>query len=372
MITAETVNAIALSMLFFNRPERLRQVYDRVGSASAIVEAADHLRDLVPDLNVSAFAIDKAELQQKIEAAKREADFIDKHQMQCLTPDSPHYPTRLREVCADAPIVLYYCGSANLNAPRVISIVGTRQSTEYGRDMVDNICAELAACFPDLLVVSGLAYGTDINAHRAALANGLPTVGVLAHGLDRIYPTVHRNTAAKMLSQGGLITEFPIGTRPEGHNFLRRNRIIAALSEATLVIESKFRGGSLYTAQLALDYGLTVMACPGRATDVNSEGCNNLINNSSAAMLTSAADVVRALGWQVKKPKLQDLPTLFDLNLSGEERMIYDCLDAEGVHTNTVIERSQLPIPRVMAVLSELEFRGVVRQLPGSKWRKLQ
>ena len=213
-MNAEIVNAIALSMMFFNKADRLKQVYERVGSASAIIDAADHLDDIINDLNVKAFSIDKEELKLHLEHAHKEAEYLETHQMKCLTMDSPLYPARLKEVCPDAPLALFYCGNANLNSPHTLSIVGTRHSTEYGRDMTEKLCEELAALYPDLLVVSGLAYGTDINAHRAALSNGLNTVGVLAHGLDRIYPSVHRNTAAKMFHQGGLITEFPIGTTP--------------------------------------------------------------------------------------------------------------------------------------------------------------
>jgi len=371
MASAETINAIALSMMFSNRPERLKLVYEQVGSATGIVNAADHLQDIMPDMNVCAFSIDTDKLKQFQDTAQKEAEYLEKHHMECLTPDMEAYPTRLFNACPDAPIALYFCGNANLNATHILSIVGTRDSTEYGRDVVNALCKELSQMIPDLLIVSGLAYGTDVNAHRAALDYNVPTVGVLAHGLDRIYPTVHRNTAARMITQGGLLTEFPANTTPGRFNFLRRNRIIAGLSHGTLVVESKYKGGSLATARLARDYGLRVMACPGRASDSVSEGCNNLIKSNTAAMVTSARDVVQELGWQPVNNLTEALPSLFDVELSTEEQMVFNKLESEGQHINQIVESSGFSISMVMSILSELEFQGLVRQLPGSKWRKI-
>ncbi|MBR1917269.1 MAG: DNA-processing protein DprA [Bacteroidaceae bacterium] len=369
MTTSEQISSMALAMMFSSRGKQLRQLYQRAGSAATIVEHADRLHEIAPDINLNVFSIDTALLAQYIAKAQTEAQFAADHGISILTLDSPRYPARLREVCPDAPLALYYRGNAELNATHILSIVGTRRSTDYGRHMVQSICAELARWYPDLLIVSGLAYGTDINAHRAALDNQLSTVGVLAHGLDTLYPSSHRNTATRMLNSGGLLTEYPTATRPDGHNFLHRNRLIAGIAEATLIVESRERGGSLTTARIANEYGLSVMACPGRATDEASIGCNRLIHNNGAALVTSAADIVRTLCWQVPQHNAPATPSLFDNNLSSEEQIVYRQLTNEPRHFADIVNATQLPVPTILATLSELEFRQLALQLPGSKWR---
>lgn len=371
MINNEAISAMALSMMFPHRQVGLRQLYDRAGSAANIVENASRLHQILPDLNPRTFNIDPADMIHFIQMAKSEALYLEDHEIQCIPLNSPLYPTRLREVCPDAPIVLYYKGTVSLNSPHIISIVGTRNSTEYGRDMTDNLISELAAACPDLIVVSGLAYGTDINAHRAALNNKVATIGVLAHGLDRVYPSRHNYEAQRMILSGGLLTEFPHNTPPETYHFLQRNRIIAALAQGTIVVESKEKGGSLNTAQLALDYNLSVMACPGRANEPYSAGCNKLIRNQTATLITSATDVIETLGWTQPKTILQPQPTLFDDDLSGEERHLMQYINTEGRHISLIAAESGISIPTLMSLLPELEFRGLLRQLPGAKWRKV-
>ena len=371
MTPSEQISCIALSIMFRTHGRQLLELYRHAGSAAAIVSHADNLQAIVPDLNPQAFLIDETALSEALRRAEGEVEFAQKHDISILTPTDAAYPTRLLNVCPDAPLALFYRGNADLNAVHTLAVVGTRRSTQYGLDMVNAICSDLAAFFPDLLIVSGLAYGTDINAHRAALDNNLPTVGVLAHGLDTIYPALHRNTAARMVNRGGLITEYPTLTRPDGLNFLHRNRIIAGIAEATLVVESRERGGSLTTARLANEYSLTVMACPGRATDQTSVGCNRLIQTNSAALVTSAADIVRTVGWQVPKQAAAPLPSMFDEELNAEERIVFNTLTDEPRHFSYIVSISGLPVPTVLSVLSELEFRGLARQLPGSNWRKL-
>lgn len=371
MNKTEVLNCVALSMLFANQGRQLLELYKRAGSATSIVQHATNLQTVVPDFNPQAFLIEEKGLKESLDRAARELEFAEKHGIAILTPDNPSYPKRLLEVCDDAPLALYHKGNTNLNATHSLSIVGTRTCTEYGRDMVNNIASELAKYFPELLIVSGLAYGTDINAHRAALDNNLPTVAVLAHGLDKIYPSVHRNTAQRMMEQGGLLTEFHSFTKMEPSYFLQRNRLIAGISEATLVVESKERGGALTTARCANDYNLTVMACPGRATDLASVGCNQLIATNRAVLVTSAIDIVRTLGWKVPKDQLQILPSFFDDDLSSEERMVLNALQTEPIHISSLLTTTGMSAPTVMAALSELEFRGIVRQLPGAMWRKV-
>ena len=367
----EVLNCVALSMMLANRGRQLLELYQRAGSATAIVEHAANLQEIVPDLNPQAFLIDEKELKDSLDRAVREVEFAEKHDIVILTPDNEAYPARLLEVCTDAPLALYHKGNTNLNAVHSLAIVGTRTSTEYGRDMVDNIISELAKYFPELLIVSGLAYGTDINAHRVSLDNKLPTVALLAHGLDRIYPSVHRNTAQRMVQQGGLLTEYPSFTKMEPTYFLQRNRLIAGIAEATLVVESKERGGALTTARYANEYNLTAMACPGRASDLASVGCNRLIATNRAVLITSAADIVRTLGWEVPKEKVQALPSFFDDDLTTEERMVLNTLKDEPTHLSALLADTGLSAPTVMAALSELEFRNIVRQLPGAQWRKV-
>ncbi|MBP5359941.1 MAG: DNA-processing protein DprA [Bacteroidaceae bacterium] len=372
MTSNETLNCVALAMMFANRSRQLLELYQRVGSATAIVENASDLQAIAPDLNPQAFLIDEGNLKSFLDRATREMEFAEKYGVDILTPDNCAYPKQLLEVCVDAPLALYHKGNTNLNPNHSLAIVGTRASTEYGRDMVEAIISELARYFPDLLIVSGLAYGIDINAHRAALENNLPTVALLAHGHDRIYPSTHRNTAERMMQNGGLLTEFPSFTKMEPIYFLQRNRLIAGIAEATLVVESKERGGALTTARYANEYSLTVMACPGRANDPSSIGCNRLIATNRAALVSSAADIVSTLGWEIPKEKLQTQPTLFDDDFTTEERMVYNALRTEPTHLSTLLTSTGMSAPTVMSTLSELEFRGLVRQLPGTQWRKLK
>lgn len=213
------------------------------------------------------------------------------------------------------PYTFYYKGTADLDAVRIISIVGTRHATEYGRAVTEELVQTLSLSFPDLLIVSGLAYGIDVCAHRSALRTGLPTVGVLAHGLDRIYPPAHRSTAVEMLQRGGgLLSDFPSGTEPDKPNFVKRNRIVAGLADATIVIESAEKGGSLITADIAFSYGRDVYAFPGRVSDLHSKGCNALIRQNKAGLITSATDLISALCWDVEK-KAAPVPVQAELFL---------------------------------------------------------
>ena len=230
--------------------------------------------------------------------AEQEMEFVEKNRLSCLTLKDEAYPSRLRE-CEDAPIVLFFKGNTDFNRLHVIDMVGTRRATDYGKQFCADFLRDLAVLCPDVLVVSGLAYGIDIHAHRAALANHLPTVAVLAHGLDRIYPYVHRKTAIDMLAQGGLLTEFLTGTNPDKHNFVSRNRIVAGMSDATIVVESAAKGGSLITAELAEGYHRDCFAVPGRVTDESSIGCNRLIRDNKAALIQSAEEFVQIMGWAV-------------------------------------------------------------------------
>lgn len=372
MYTQETLNALTLALMFPNKLAKLCELYRKAGSATVIVDNAASLQDILPDFNPSAFPIDANMLVSCREKAKKELEYMETHSARCLTPDMPDYPQRmLLDDCSDFPLALFYSGNADLNALHIISVVGTRHSTPYGFDIIQNLMEDLSVAFPDLLVISGLAYGTDINAHRAALRFGLPTVGVLAHGLDMLYPQIHRHTATQMLSHGGLLTEYPTGSKPFSFSFLNRNRLIASASDATIVVESKEHGGALTTARCAVTYNRPVFAFPGRITDEASRGCNAIIRKNEAEIITCGRDLVESLNWQPTAKKPAPLPSLFDQELTGEEKAVYELLGDEPVHISLLAAHLPLPIQKIMQILSDLEFRDFVASLPGSRWRKV-
>lgn len=305
--------------------------------------------------------------------AEQELVFLQKNHIQCLTFHDEAYPSRLRE-CEDAPVVLFYKGNADLNALHIINMVGTRHATDYGTQLCTTFLRDLKALCPDVLVVSGLAYGIDINAHRSALDNDLPTVGVLAHGLDRIYPSLHRKTAVEMLDKGGLLTEFPVGTTPDKHNFISRNRIVAGMCDATIVVESAAKGGSLITAELAESYHRDCFAFPGRVTDEYSKGCNQLIRDSKASLLLSAEDLVEAMGWTLDSHpvKAENVQRSLFLELTEEEQKVVHTLEKQGnLQINTLVVETDIPVHKMSAILFELEMKGAVRVLAGGVYQLL-
>jgi len=299
--------------------------------------------------------------------------FVEKKGVRVLTLHDDNYPQRLRE-CEDAPLVLFTCGSAKLNAKRIISVVGTRKCSEYGREMCHSLIADLKCQCPDVLVVSGLAYGIDICAHRAALENSMSTVGVLAHGLDMIYPSMHRQTAIDMIRQGGgLLTEYLTGTRPEKMNFVRRNRIVAGLCDACIVVESAEKGGSLITAELALDYNRDVFAFPGRTYDEQSKGCNALIRRHQATLITCAADLTELMGWadtQAKASTPQAIQKELFPDLTEEEQALLNTLkNVDDKHINQIAIDANIPYSRASMILFDLEMKGLIRALGGARYK---
>lgn len=273
------------------------------------------------------------------------------------------YPAALKE-CVDAPVVLFVRGElSSLNRKRMLSIVGTRNITLYGKQITEKLVCDLAASVPDAVIVSGLAYGVDVAAHEAALKAGLSTVGVLGHGLDMIYPYKHSAVASRMQSSGALVSEYPLGTGPERYNFVGRNRIIAGLSQATLVVESAEKGGSLITAGLAVGYDRDVLAIPGRVGDVYSSGCNHLIRTNRAVMVTSAQEIVETLGWDsrtAEKPMLQfeepDLP---------DDPLLRIIASEGSVQINDLARKAGLEVSEVAAALFDYELDGYIVALPG-------
>ena len=340
-----------------------------LGSASAIFRHRKELKELIPE--VSEKLIKALDSPEAFHRAEQELEFAEKNQIQCLTLNDASYPSRLRE-CEDAPLALFYRGNTPLNAQKVISIVGTRHATRYGEELCSSFMQDLVNLCPDTLIISGLAYGIDIHAHRAALQQDFPTVGVLAHGLDRIYPSAHRKTAIEMMNHGGLLTEFMSGTNPDRQNFVKRNRIVAGMSDATIIVESAAKGGALITAELAESYHRDCFAFPGRTTDIYSAGCNELIKNNRASLILSAEDFVNAMGWNSthRKPKEAVQRELF-LDLSNEEKNIVNLLQEspEGIQINTLVVKANIPINRMSPLLFELEMKGVVRTLAGGVYQ---
>lgn len=306
-------------------------------------------------------------------SATNEISFIRKNNITPLFFTDADYPQRLLE-CDDAPLMLYYKGNTSLQVPRVVSIVGTRHATPYGKNFVDTLVRDLADACPDTLIVSGLAYGVDVAAHRAALRYGLPTVGVLAHGLNTIYPAQHRNTAVEMLGNGGLLTEYTSSQATHRGFFLARNRIVAGLADAVVVVESGIKGGSLFTATIAGDYHRDVFALPGRVGDISSMGCNNLIRQNKAALLTCADDLIEAMGWgnRREQPSQTTLTVEREVDLTAEEQHImqYLSLNGEGQINRMAVELDT-PIATLSATLVELEFKGCVVAFPGGVYRPM-
>lgn len=273
------------------------------------------------------------------------------------------YPEKLKH-CIDGPVVLFSSGNINLEGRKIISIVGTRQITSYGTDFCRKLIEDLALLNP--VIVSGFAYGVDITAHQAALDNNLQTIGILAHGLNQIYPKVHKKYMSKMEENGGFMTEFWSTSNPDRENFLKRNRIIAGMAEATVVIESADKGGSLATANLANDYNRDVFAVPGRITDKYSQGCNNLIKSQRANLLTDAADMIYMLNWELEEKKHKPVQKQLFVSLEGDEQRVYDYLQKNGKELMDVIAlECELPVFKISSLLLNMELKGVIRPLPG-------
>lgn len=348
-----------------------KRLIENAGSATALFERRTELSSMIP--NIQPALIKALDCSAAHHRAEQELEFIHKHNIVCIGYHDEAYPSRLRE-CDDAPILLFYRGNTELNPKRVISIVGTRKCTDYGRDLCESFVRDLATQFPDVLIVSGLAYGIDVCAHRSAIKFGVPTVGVLAHGLDRIYPSVHRNIAAQMTTCGGLLTEYISHTEPERTNFLQRNRIVAGMADATIVIESAVKGGALVTANIANSYGRDCFAFPGRINDVSSAGCHRLIRHHQAALITSADEFIEAMMWDAQPTKPKAIQRNLFPNLSDEESRIATLLEKhpDGISINSLAAEANMPIHRLSALLFELELQGLVRPMAGSLYRLIQ
>ncbi|PDH46082.1 MAG: DNA-protecting protein DprA [Bacteroidetes bacterium MED-G21] len=309
--------------------------------------------------------------QKSFATAELEMHFIEKNNVTPLFFSDEAYPFRLKQ-CADAPMMLFKKGAEAccLNATKILSVVGTRSASEYGKAMTDTIVEGLSH-LDDLLVVSGLAYGIDVAAHKASLKYDIPTLGVLAHGIDRLYPSMHTQLSRQMQETGALLTECRGGIKPERENFPKRNRIISGISDATLVVEARQKGGALITADIANSYNRDVFAVPGRVGDQNSEGCNQLIRRNQAALVQSARDICYLMGWDAETNKKEVKPIEQRLDLNEYEANVLGVLNENGKATaDQVATHLKLPISEIMYLLFQLEIKGLIKALAGNQYSK--
>lgn len=309
--------------------------------------------------------------KQALLRAEQEIEFILKNDIQYLYYTDKNYPFRLKE-CPDAPLILFAKCAQNLNDAKFVGIVGTRNATEYGKGICRNLGVVLAT-IPNLVIISGLAYGIDICAHKSALDFKIPTVGVVAHGLDVIYPSAHRAVAVRMLEQGGIVTEYLSKTKPDRQNFVQRNRIIAGLSDALIVVESALKGGALITAELANDYNRDVFAFPGRINDEWSKGCNALIKNNRASLIESPDDFIKLMGWDQQSNRKEAVQTVLFMDLSEEETCIYGIIRKypDGIHVNELSVVCSIPYSKLTSLLLEMEFKALVKCIPGGIYKAI-
>ncbi|MDR1121267.1 MAG: DNA-processing protein DprA [Dysgonamonadaceae bacterium] len=346
-----------------------KQILQSVGDTEVLFKEKKRLLERIP--GITPRILNSLRDPNVLNRAEKEIDFIRKNSIQALFFKDEHYPKRLND-CIDAPVLLYCKGNVELNPSKIISIIGTRHATEYGKEVTEKIVSEMAGIYPDALIVSGLAYGIDIIAHKAALKAQMSTIGVLAHGLDRIYPPLHRSIAVSMLQHGGVLTDFLSQTNPDRQNFVKRNRIVAGISDCTLVVESALKGGALITAEIASSYGRDVFAVPGRINSLYSQGCNKIIRENKAALVESAEDIIKAMCWETKVEKV---PTAIQQqlfpNLNEQEQLLYNILSQhrEGLQINLLAIQANLPISKLSMTLFEMEMNGVIRCLPGGVYR---
>ncbi len=340
-----------------------------VGNVEDIFKQSKNQLMKIPSVGEFIASMIISKQQEALHCAEKEAEFVLKNKITPLFFTDTAYPFRLKE-CVDAPVMLYSKGIQDYNQERFVAVVGTRKMTEYGKKLCTDFIQDLACNHKDIVIVSGLAYGADICAHKTALECGLNTVAVLGHGLDRIYPHMHRPTAAKMVTQGSLLTEYISGTNPDAPNFVQRNRIVAGMIDAVVVIETAQKGGSLITAEIANSYNRDVFAFPGNIGNEYSTGCNSLIKNNKAALIENAQDLTKLMGWESNKTSLKKVEPLLFVDLSEFEKGIIGFLKkSEIAHINHLVSNFEMPISRIAPTLLELEFKGLLRCLPGSLYK---
>ncbi len=360
MTTSDLFYILALQRIEGVGDIMAKKLISHCGSAEAVFKMKSN--QLAAIDGIGSMLLNNLKDQSVFDKANKELEYIQANKINVAYFQDENYPEKLKH-CFDAPVLLFTAGNIDLKNRKIISIVGTRQITSYGTEFCKKLIEDLVPLNP--VIVSGFAYGVDIVAHQLAMENNLQTIGVLAHGLNQIYPKTHKKYMAKMEANGGFMTEFWSNSNPDKENFVRRNRIVAGIAEATIVIESAERGGSLITANMANDYNRDVFAVPGRTTDKYSQGCNNLIKTQKANVLTSAADLIYILNWDIKEETKAIQKQLF-VSLDSDEQKIYDYLLKTGKELMDIIAlECELPIYKISAILLNMELKGVIRPLPG-------
>ncbi len=363
VVSEELYHRIALTRTTWIGDKTARNLLQYFGTAKEVFHAPASRLAALENFGAKRVGALKAHINK--EEINQELSFISTHKIQPLFYTDPLYPQRLNN-CADAPIMLYYKGNADLNAARIISVIGTRKHTDYGLRITEEFITGLQE--QGILVISGLAYGIDAIAHRKALDCGLPTVGVLAHGLDRIYPAMHKNLAKAMIQNGGLLSEYISGTHPDKQNFPMRNRIVAGMADVTVVVETDIKGGAMITAKLAAGYHRDVAAFPGRTIDVKSSGCNYLIRSNIAQMITQASELMEMMNWEPAHGPRTRQQALFR-HFNDEERVVTELLAGqEPMHIEELFSRTTMNRSLLAATLLGLEMDGVVKSLPGKRY----
>lgn len=353
---------VALSIIPKIGPINAKRLLAYTGSIEGIFSESKTTLKKIPGINTRL--IESLNIKEILLNAESEIKFIEKNNIKTLYFLDQDYPTRLTH-CEDSPILLYYKGEIDFNHPKIISIVGTRNATEYGKSICDKLIKDLASKDHDPVIVSGLAHGIDTQAHKAALDNNLKTIAVLGTALNMVYPVANTSISKEISENGCLLTEYHTKSVPDKSNFVRRNRIVAGISDATIVIESAKKGGALITADIANSYNRDVFAIPGNIHNKYSEGCNKLIKTNKAALLETADDIEYLLGWErIKRPKVIQKKIFEDLN--NEEKLVFDILKTEDKLNIDVLRlKSEIPISTISSILLNLEFKGLVKSLPG-------
>jgi DNA processing protein len=360
----ELLYRLALTFVKEVGPVTGRMLIEQYGSAVAMFKAP--LKELKHISGLTEQRVKGFRGEEVIQRAEQELTYIDKQHIQTVWIGDENYPERLK-ACSDAPLLMYYKGNGNLSTQKTVAIVGTRKSTEYGTKITEELVEGLSS-LKDLTIISGLADGVDTIAHKAALQYNVPTIGVLGHGHDMMYPVNNKKLATKMYEQGGVLTEYPSGTAMHPAYYPARNRIVAGMSDVTVVIESDIKGGSLITAKIASSYNRDVAAFPGRVGDQYSRGCNELIRTNVAVMITKADDLLELMNWGKTKPKVAQ-KQLF-INLSPDEKVLMDYLTTkDAVHADELYHSTGMSNSQLAATLLQLEMQGLVKALPGKMYR---